>query len=822
LLTQISVPLAGVLNDRHGRDFVQGQKILATPELLPAPKEKEKEEKENEAVGFAVQVASPPGREKKMQQQISLLVDNPQWKSYLAKTGRVGEVEEITKKAFHTTMTRLSTLTIPATKLRRAMLPFPPSQLMEVYDEGDAIRIAVSAYDAFQIDVANKDFVHLPDVQGFLLEELSAAYKFLAQPHNAPLWEFCNPELVLAIRNHQIHVIAQQRHAFAKAVLNLTGQLPKEDTTLALAWSIIVESALLTDRLVNDMREASAAKGWAKLPDHWLPYYLPAPPPEARAAFNDYVRCRWPLIVFALDPVTDQQNIADVFSQRREMQLAVSLAFVSGQINARNMMRYARRIETDIETIALNNTAVGFSHGNETFGWRFYPRFQTGEIEGNAKVFFRDLIRGGPNRDDLLRQRRLEPGQRECVAIVMMPSFVPYAALETNSNFFSLVNPKHKHMNATNAVKLSASVKTIENCAPNVADADCYRAGEVERLLARAKQLEARLPTQNMQVQIPYENTLGGFAMFNTGYTDLAPELLGWYGAPAVNLDGPTTLFLVGNHFSVHQTRVIAGGQPVAETEMLSRQVMKVVIPANTLAIKENDGKVLQCAPLEMPMMPPANGKPVKIEAMASPPAPLPGEHTFVDVHLATPYGVTPHLLIPACHIAKPAAPAQATPAPTAAAWLPPALALAYIHRGLGIAPSDPPTIRPGDLAIKLNVPIPAAVDAADLVLTLQWDKGKAAVPIQGLAVRSGVIVFSNVNRADLIARVFEAAGRFLGRDDDNRHIDPAKLKIARTDIALRQGPLVVQTLPAATGPVAVSWIPASEPQIRVHLGPPH
>ncbi len=96
-----------------------------------------------------------------------------------------------------------------------------------------------------------------------------------------------------------------------------------------------------------------------------------------------------------------------------------------------------------------------------------------------------------------------------------------------------------------------------------------------------------------MSVQVPYENTLGGFAMFNTGVTDLAPELLGWYGAPAINLDGSTTIFLIGNHFSVHQTRVIAGGQEIAaNSELLSRQVMKVTIPANAISIVEDTGEV--------------------------------------------------------------------------------------------------------------------------------------------------------------------------------------------------------------------------------------
>ena len=207
------------------------------------------------------------------------------------------------------------------------------------------------------------------------------------------------------------------------------------------------------------------------------------------------------------------------------------------------MLQYARRVEMEIETVALNNTAVGFSHGEETFGWRFYPRFQTPDIEGNLTVFFRDLLIGSQNRDALLRRRRLEPGVRECVAIVIMPSFVPYVTMETSSNWFPLAppccptlshclplhHPRCKTLTATDAVKLSERVKIIENCSGLVADAACYRDGELARLLARAKQLEARLPLQSMSVQVPYENTLGGFAMFNTGVTDLVPELLGWY-----------------------------------------------------------------------------------------------------------------------------------------------------------------------------------------------------------------------------------------------------------------------------------------------------
>jgi hypothetical protein len=286
-------------------------------------------------------------------------------------------------------------------------------------------------------------------------------------------------------------------------------------------------------------KETAAAKGCGCAHEGWLDYYLPEPSAEARHAFIEYVRCRWPIHVFALDPETQDQNIADAFALQRDLQLAMSLAFVSGQISANNMMKFARRIEQNYETIALNRTEVGFSHGGDTFGWRFYPRFQTPDIAGNLTVFFRDLLIGGPNRAAVLRQRQLEPGPRECVAVVIMPSFVPYVTFESTANWFKLTNPKCKELNVAQAMKLSRRVKAIQDCGPNVCDADCYRCGDLPLLLRKAEQLSARLPFQSQLVQVPYENTLGGFAMFNTGVTDLAPRLTGWYGIAGVEVQRP-------------------------------------------------------------------------------------------------------------------------------------------------------------------------------------------------------------------------------------------------------------------------------------------
>ena len=233
-----------------------------------------------------------------------------------------------------------------------------------------------------------------------------------------------------------------------------------------------------------------------------------------------------------------------------------------------------------------------------------------------------------------------------------------------------------------------------------VTDSDCYRPGDVQRLHNKIQQLEARLPMQSTMVQVPYENTLGGFAMFNTGVTDLAPELTGWYGAPAVNPGADTTVFLVGNHFSVLQTKVLAGGLAVTGQEMLSRQVLKVTIPAKAMQVGDAAQK-------------------------------------FVDVNLATPYGVTQHLLIP---VATPAGGATADGAIPGPSWKPAEITLAFVYGGLGITAPPPaagPAFKPASLLIAPGNDIkPEVYDTVEV--TLDFDKKVAP----GGAVTLGAITY--------------------------------------------------------------------------------
>ncbi|MBL9084528.1 MAG: hypothetical protein JNK76_22185, partial [Planctomycetales bacterium] len=575
----------------------------------------------------------------------------------------------------------------PASRTRNAQNPIAPSGLVSVFGEEELLVIAKTFGEGYQgRDVRWNDepkkIAHLPDLQRFVQSELQAAYQCLARPEYVTIWDSLSNGfgqavgdggIVTAIRRGDRCEMKAIRDAFLYN-LRAAGNALKpagiqcdgcnNPTCLeALAWAILVESALLDAHLKGDMTSVSQLRGCGCGENCHLRFYMPDPGVEERQAFQEYVRCRWPIHVFALDPVTQDQNIGDAATIRREMQLAVSLAFVGGKMSASNFTKFTRQFEAQFETIALNRTVVGFSHGDDTFGWRFYPRFQTPPTKGNIAAFHETLW--GKHKDCDLLNRKIEPGMRECVAVVIMPSFVPYVTFDVRSNWFRL---NHHHgllpsrdqaePSMTDTMKLSRAVQSMHHTAACIRDANCYRGADVHLLMNRVHQLDRELPLQTMTAQVPIENTLGGFEMFSNGVTDLAPDLYGWYGGPGV-FESPntsatcappagtppngigdvavqpppcvcpsatqgTTLFLVGDHFSVHDTKVIAGDQCISDVTLLSRQIMRVTLPQKL--------------------------KPNKLDGVE-----------YVDVHVATPYGVTSHLHIPYIREEKPAAVASAT-----------------------------------------------------------------------------------------------------------------------------------------------------------------
>ncbi len=590
--------------------------------------------------------------------QVSIYLESSADSSQPAAIQKSEDLKRLTLEAMETalnvhTMSDTTSLYAPSAKMRRARMPLPGSQVPSVIGSEQLSTIAYEIFLRFQSIPTSMPTIEYVDVRAYLHEELEAAYDFLSSENLQSLWTFCDHNLAVGVRERRIRSIQNVRATFFNAMGRDDGNgIPtstmsedmtsasspkttlvssrqsasdnkpsvteiRDTTTAALAWAVIVESSLLNERLTEDMREAAISKGCQCVPDQCGPFIGPSPSPEARQAFNAYVRCRWPVRVFALDPVTNDQNIADAYARRREMQVAVALAFASGQINAQSMLRYTRRLEWDMATININHTSVGFSHGNDTFGWRFHPRFQSPPVKGTIATFGETLF-GGPTSDSDMRSRQLESGMRECTAIVVMPSFVPYMTFDIRTNWFKLTNPKCTEVSMEETMKLSRSIQAMKQSAAACAPcAHLYRDGEVHRLLKRVDQLDQELPLQTMQAQIPYENTSGGFELFNTGITDLAPELTGWYGSPGINPNATTTLYLIGKGFSVHSTQLIAGGRNVP-FNLISRQVMSVEIPTGVQVLKKSQDAESDTRFDEV-----------------------------VDIHLATPYGVSSHLLVP-------------------------------------------------------------------------------------------------------------------------------------------------------------------------------
>lgn len=534
---------------------------------------------------------------------------------------------------------------VASPRTREARYPVPPTQIACVFGADNLVCLARTLSDAQA--VSREPEIHIFDAHTFLGEELEAAYQYLRALQEQACYdawaELC-PQISQAIRllkfGRGTGELDRLRECFVQdckergKVANLSfggscpslGSQPECDckpeakcdvcTTHALAWAILVESALLNDRLLDDMRRIEAAKYTHFLPDYPLTFYGPNPTPEAKMAFNTYVQTRWPIHTFALDPMVQEQNVSDAYARRRETQLALAVAFANGEIGANTFNRFSRTTDFQLETISLNRTVVGFANGNDTFGWRFYPRVQAPPTPGNFKAAWQTWVAGAPSRDDDLCKRQLEPGPRELLAVVIMPSFVPHVRVDVRSNWFELDDPEEKKFTTEDSVRMGHMIQHIHHCKEAcLVEQNIYRPGDVMRVMRAVDQLESRLPLQDTLVQVPYENDLGGYQLFALGTRNLGPEVIGYYGAPGVNTEGDTRIFVVGRGFNVNFTKVIAGGDE-CDFDLLSRDVMAVTIKkgVSTTTIKS------------------ANGN---------------GDDPLVDLHVATPYGVSGHLYLP-------------------------------------------------------------------------------------------------------------------------------------------------------------------------------
>lgn len=478
----------------------------------------------------------------------------------------------------------------------------PFTKLENIYPE-----LTSNVWKKFQTSApsANLDTDLVLDAHDFLRSELHAAYDLISHPSlEQEIWHgpCLNPASVAdAVLSNNKGALKTIRCDFNNELNRVAVSNHLSDLTRRLAWATYVQSALLNRLMVEEIADGASRRG-AKLDvNEYCVFVGPRPGEEARNLFNQYVALRWPIQVFAVDPITQDQNINDQYSRRRELQLALALSFASGRINFQNMERFARRLELDMSTIALNRTIVSFSHGADTFGWRFYPRYQTPAVKGNIAAFGETLF-GGPSRDDDLSCRQIESGTRECTALVIMPSFVTSLTATTRANWFKLTNPGRTCMSMTEAVQLGRSVQCMRELSNQCAEDPTLRDGDWQRLQSRVEQLSAELPIQTATVDVPIDNSMGGSEMFANGASELAPKLYGFYGEPGHTEGADSVVYLLGNHFSVNNTKVLAGNRE-AKVQLLSRRVAQVTIPKD---------------------------------------AAIDGAH--VDIHVATPYGVSGHL----------------------------------------------------------------------------------------------------------------------------------------------------------------------------------
>ena len=168
----------------------------------------------------------------------------------------------------------------------------------------------------------------------------------------------------------------------------------------------------------------------------------------------------------------------------------------------------------------------------------------------------------------------IEPGQRECTALVEMPNFIPKIEFITVANWFrtSEVGDGQKS-DLEKASMLGRKLVLAEEALNRSQVEGHYRPEEYQIATERLNQLKSLMPTQRMVVRVPFTDNQNDARIFCSHGSQLRPALSGWHGKPPEEGD-ETTLFLEGKNFSIHDTHVIAGGK-LAPSVLVSRQLSR-------------------------------------------------------------------------------------------------------------------------------------------------------------------------------------------------------------------------------------------------------
>ena len=260
----------------------------------------------------------------------------------------------------------------------------------------------------------------------------------------------------------------------------------------------------------------------------------PGPNDAGKAVFQDYVRYRWPIITFALEPVTDQQNIADSFNLKRDLQLALSYAFATGQIGFNQLNTFRRQIEQSSDTVALNRTVSGFVHGNRQLPFRFTPRFQNPPNQRtNIGVIASQLIGGGPGPDYQIKKSKLEAGIRELTAVLLMPTFLPSMRMNVAGNWFKLNDPEHLIYRTRRLMEQGRKVQEVRKAALDPA-APTIPGRRPPRAPGQARHARDHAADAIQGGSASVREPASGFDLFSEGATALVPELTGFSGVDVI------------------------------------------------------------------------------------------------------------------------------------------------------------------------------------------------------------------------------------------------------------------------------------------------
>lgn len=675
--------------------------------------------------------------------------------------GREVEAAKATEDAMRTIQQVVGKSSV--NRLVQRTYPIAPSDFTRVFLVPNLLVLANAAQVALDLTPRAADGappaslkrVRMTEVRAFLRQELESAYGLMegACPNDpVPVLQDASymEDLANSVACRQFDGPKSATSAEIEAFNDfdvkydtLTQRLPGNVRSLpigALCWAIAVDAGLLNRQLHNDMAETKGNDGF-RCPEgvQAMTFYQPQPAPEAELTFQEYVKARWPIITFALEPNVSQQNIEDAFSRRRDLQLAVAFALASGRLSFRQAMQYNRQLQYEAQTISLNQTVASFARDNDTFGWRVSPRFQTPPEESNLRAMTNLLLRGGPGPNYTLNNMKIEPGLREMTAVVVMPSFVRGVRIDAVNNWYRLSDPDERKLHTARSVELGRQINETRAMLDTAVACAHYRTEDVERLRVRLKQLEQMLPLQTSFVKVPYENTQGGFALFTPGVSALVPELSGFEGIDAIPaLDRPVDLVLYGKNINIYETVVVVGGRALPREgtgTVVGRDAANkpITVVSSLSPLKDADGSLLMFKADGSAIKVADNGSyaivsrevvRLRIPANVNPTTRGDGSQV-VEIYLATPNGISNKLQVPVAE-----AGAKAAAAPSVGYTLrTKALTLTYEYDPNPKAPVLTRFVASHPTTIDFALASPALIQPTSVQATFQFKTGSQVAP---------------------------------------------------------------------------------------------